>query len=136
MAGYRVTVYRRNIVSLIQVGSGNRWIHSKAKEIERAARRIAPKRTGRLRASHVTLPSTGTNQYVKRYRVSAQAYYAAWVHEGVPGRIYPKNGKALAIPRSRTKPPWNAGRGKVILKRSVRGQSANPWLARAAAMVV
>lgn len=133
---YRVTVYDRNIVTLIQVGEGARWIRSKAKAIERTARSIAPRRTGRLAASHVTLTAPGTNQYVKRWRISAQAYYAGWVHEGVPGRIYPKSKKMLKIPvRGHN---WSGSwisKG-FVLKDSVRGQQPNPWLDRAAKMHV
>lgn len=126
MAGYRVIVLRRNIVSLIQSGDGKRWIHSKAKAIERTARAMAPKRTGRLAASHVTLPTRGTNQYRKAYRVSAQTYYARWVHDGTRATITPRRARYLKVPN-------RSGTG-FTLKGSVHGQAANSWLARAGAM--
>lgn len=126
MSDYRVVIYDRNIVSLIQVGEGQRWIHSKAKAIERTARAIAPKRTGRLAASHVTVPTRGTNQYQKLYRISAQSYYAQWVHDGTGPRIYPKRKRRLKVP--------NRGRPGFRLLPSVNGQPAKLWLARAGAM--
>jgi len=123
---YRVVVFDRNIVSLVQTGQGARWIHRKAKDVESTARRLAPKRSGRLAASHVTLPTRGSNQYQKVYRVSAQAYYAAWVHQGTTGPIRPRIKRKLKVP--------NRGRPGFRLLPSVNGQPAKLWLARAGAM--
>lgn len=127
---YRVVIHDQRIVSLIQTGDGDRWLHSKAKQIEHRARVIAPRRTGRLASSHVTLPTTGTNQYAKRYRVSAQAYYARYVHEGTGGMP----GRWAKLPGRNPNPVRATGKGTVIW--SPKGQRANPWLARAARDVV
>lgn len=131
---YNVVIYQERVVSLIQRGDGARWIHSKAKAIESTARAIAPKRTGRLAASHVTLPTRGTNRYQKLYRVSAQSYYAAWVHGGTGPWIYPKNGRWLVLPGRNPNPGRTQGAGERTVVRSVRGQRPNPWLLRAARM--
>lgn len=129
---YRVQVFNTVIISIVQTGDGARWTHAKAKEIERMARVLAPKRTGRLAASHVTLPTIGSNQYHKVYRVSAQAYYSRYVHEGTTGPITGRNGW-LKLPGRNPNPGRVTGKGTVVM--SVRGQRANPWLARAAVAV-
>lgn len=129
--GYRVYVFDSKIISIVQTGDGDRWTHAKAKQIERMARTLAPKRTGRLAASHVTLPTRGSNQYHKVYRVSAQAYYSRFVHEGTTGPITGRNGW-VKIPAARSGAPYSP---KLRVVRSVRGQRANPWLARAALLV-
>lgn len=128
---YRVQVFNTVIISIVQTGDGERWTHAKAKEIERMARVLAPKRTGRLAASHVTLPTIGSNQYHKVYRVSAQAYYSRYVHEGTTGPITGRNGW-VKIPAARGGVPYSP---KLRVVRSVRGQRANPWLVRAAVAV-
>lgn len=122
---YRVVVYETQLVSLIQAGEGARWIRSKAKAIEARARVLAPRRTGRLASSHVTLPTKGTNQYQNVWRVSAMAPYAVYVHEGVPKRIKPKKGRFLKVPVA-------PGANRFLLLKSVRGQKPQPWLEAAA----
>lgn len=136
--GYRVTVHRRNIVTLVQVGDLNRWTHGKAKEIERVARAEAPVRTGRLRDSHVTLPTTGSNQYHKVYRISALAPYAGFVHQGT-GIFGPKGtpvyiGRPMKIPGPNPNPARTGERSTVIW--SHKGQQGNNWLERAALQVM
>lgn len=128
---YHVQVLDSRIITIVQAGDGARWTRDKAKQIERRARLIAPKRTGRLASSHVTLPTRGSNQYHKVYRVSAQAPYSRFVHEGTHGPITGRNGW-VKIPAGRTGAPL-AARTRVM--RSVRGQRPNPWLARAAMLV-
>lgn len=136
---YRVTVHRRNIVTLVQVGELNRWTRDKAKEIEHRARAIAPVRTGRLRDSHVTLPTTGTNQYHKVYRISALAPYAGYVHGGTG--IYGPKGAPVYIGRPMKIPGRNPnlnrvqGRSGTVIW-SHKGQRGNNWLERAAEQVM
>lgn len=129
---YRVTVYRPRIVSIIQTGDGDRWTRDKAKQIENRARILAPKRTGRLAASHVTLPTTGSNQYQKVYRVSAMAPYGAFVHGGTG--VYGPRGMEIVAPTGMAIPAGGGRRARVIY--SSRGQRANPWLERAADQVL
>jgi hypothetical protein len=129
MAEYRVRVYNARIVSLIQVGDVALWSHDTAKDIENLARLIAPERTGRLKSSHVTLPGVGTNQYVKRWRVSAMAPHARFVHEGTgihgPLRSRVFIGKRMGpLPAPFPKYVW-----------SHQGTRRNPWLERAAMIV-
>ena len=125
---YRVQVLNSRIITIVQTGDGARWTRDKAKQTERTARTIAPKRTGRLASSHVTLPTRGSNQYHKVYRVSAQAPYSRFVHEGTHGPITGRNGW-VKIPAGRSRT------GRAVITRSVRGQRPNPWLARAAMLV-
>ncbi len=162
---YRTNINNSGLLSLIQDGEGAHWTHDKAKAIEMRARAFAPERTGRLKASHVTLPTTGSNQFQKVYRISALAPYAKYVHQGTGPRIYPR-GQYLKIPHS----VYNTGRtpkmvtierrtnraGKGYKRetglmasglrarkvrgstfvRSVAGQKPQPWLLEAAASVL
>jgi hypothetical protein len=132
---YRVTVYNSRIAALIQTGEGARWSHGVAKDIERTGRRFAPVRTGRLRDSHVTLPGVGTNQYQKRWVVSALAPHAAWVAKGT-GIYGPLHRPILGW----QKLPWNiGGRNRPGINSvvwSTKGQRPNDWLSRAAAVVL
>lgn len=146
---YKVTIFNGNIVSLIQVGDGDRWTHGQAKDIERAARILAPHRTNRLSASHVTLPTVGTNQYVKRYRVSAMAYYAIFVAQGT-GIYGPRHamitiGKKMGpIPGAREVSGGRRGGGDARKARgrkprfiaSSKGQKPNNWLLHAAEITI
>lgn len=126
---YRVTVYETKWIGIVQTGEGDRWIRSKAKQIEARARVLAPKRSGRLAASHVTLPTRGTNQYRKVYRVSATAYYAHFVHggTGIYGPAHRPIVKVMSIPASRQRAPYAGPR---VIRHS-RGQQPQPWLEQA-----
>jgi hypothetical protein len=132
-ATYKVTVYDHRFVTIVQVGDGDRWIHDTAKKIEGTARVIAPRRTGRLASSHVTLPTRGSNQFQKRYRVSALAPYSLYVHEGTgiygPRRVRIQYASPVG-PIAQRRP------GQPRFIRSQRGQRPQPWLTRAADMVI
>lgn len=118
----------------MQTGDGDRWIHSRAKRIEARARIRAPKRSGRLAASHVTLPTVGSNQYEKVYRVSATAYYSSFVHKGtgIYGPAHRPIVKVMSIPAGGQRPPYSGPR---IIRHS-RGQRPQPWLEQAARDVI
>ncbi|QNL30001.1 hypothetical protein SEA_WHEELIE_32 [Microbacterium phage Wheelie] len=126
---YRVQVYETRWVGIIQTGDGDRWIHGKAKRIEQRARIRAPKRSGRLASSHVTLPTTGSNQYQKRYRISAMAPYAHFVHggTGIYGPAHRPIVRIMSIPASAQRAPY----GPRVIRHS-RGQRPQPWLEQAA----
>lgn len=127
---YRVTVYNSRIISLIQVGEVGRWSHRTAKDMENLARLTAPARSGRLKSSHVTLPGIGSNQYHKRWRVSALAPYGVYVHQGTG--LYSKWGAHMITAQNGQRMgPINDGRGPRFIGAS-KGQRANPWLERAA----
>lgn len=128
---YKVTVHREKIVALIQTGKLNGFTFQQAKKVERTARAIAPKRSGALVASHKTLRTSGTNQYVVRYRVSADAGHARYVYHGTHGPITGRNGWVKLPGRN----PSAIRTGSSTVVRSVRGQRANPWLLRAAHIV-
>lgn len=146
---YNVTIYNRNIASVIQVGDGDRWTHKQAKTVERQARILAPKRTGRLAASHVTLPTIGSNAYVKRYRISAMAYYARYVAQGtglwgpehrmitigkkmgpIPGFREVRGGRKGGVDRRKA-----MGRKPKFIMQS-QGQRPNHWLEYAGDLII
>ena len=126
---YRTRVLRGGIITVMQTGDGERWNRDFSKKIERTARLFSPKRTRRLEHSHVTLKAAGSNQYVNRYRVSAQARHGVFVHEGTG--IYGPTGRVIRPAGGGAMGPINDGRGPRFIRQS-RGQRANPWLARAA----
>lgn len=130
---YKVTVLRGRIITLIQVGDVARWSHDTAQQIERLARLLSPVATGRLKASHVTLPGTGSNQFEKRWRISANAPYSLYRHRGTG--IYGPN----ASPIIYSKPAGPIGfkaNGKPQLIRSSKGTPGDNWMERAANGVV
>lgn len=144
----RVTVYDGNIVRLIQVGDGKRWIKRTAEKIEGTARLIAPRRTGALVKSHRVQQERGPGgRFATGFSISANTYYARWVHEGTGlfgpkrGYIYPRRGRAMVIPAHRLKfPPAPRRKGgeaptRLVVKRT-RGQQAKPWLQTAADTVI
>lgn len=137
MTGYRVTVLKPNIVSLVQTGELRRWHRDFAKDIENTARRRVPKRTRRLEHSHVTLPTTGSNQYETRYRVSAMAAHGVYVHEGTG--IFGPRGAPIISTRGMGPLP-NAREGSIGRRPKYiyysRGQRPKPWLEHAAQEVV
>jgi hypothetical protein len=125
-----VVVYDSKITAMNAPGGMvYRYADNKADATVRFAKAFAPKRSGRLAGGiSKELRQTSKDRVVARIR--SRARYSTWVHEGVPGLIYPKNGRYLSIPRTKAH-PWNAtGHGR-ILKPFVRGQTANPFLERA-----
>jgi hypothetical protein len=129
-----VTVYSGRIASITQYGDVARFTHGVAKDVERFARIYAPKRTGRLAASHVTLPARGSNQFEKRYRVSAMAPYSAAVALG--SGIYGRGSGAPIVSKRGKKMGPIGGAGPRYI-RSSKGQRPNNspgmnWLEKAA----
>lgn len=149
----RTSVNNAGIVSLIQVGQGARWSHDQAKKVETVARGLAPKRTGRLVSQHVTLPTTGTNQYQKVWRVSSMAPYSRYPYfgTGIYGPratpIVSRRGFKLPGPNPRH-PNWKRAQPRLSLTSKgrlttviavqstvvhvIRGQHGHRWLEEAA----
>lgn len=127
---YRVTVYRNNLSAQFQPGGqGGRWLDRLRGAMHRACVREAPgnprpsRRPGpHLKDLHESF-IRGKNQYAAEAVIWNRAEHAEWVHEGVPGRIFP-DGDTLWVPMRKT----SAARTK---RTSVRGQAANPWMDRA-----
>lgn len=128
----RTTVHRKNIITMVQVGDGARWTRGEAKEVERFARMYSPARTGFLRDSHVTLPTRGSNAYEKKYRITAQARYSAFVAlgTGVHGPLR----RPIRSDKGMGPIPGHGGRRPKYIWHS-KGQRPNDWLERAAASV-
>jgi hypothetical protein len=138
-AGYRVEVYENSLVRLIQTGDGNRWIKSKAKKVEHVARGLAVSMmknpTGALAASHRTTQNrSALGRYQSGFVVSANAYYAAWVHDGTgihgPRGRYITSDRGMKLPGPNPKRRIQGKHGTVIYRS--QGQVAKPWLAEAA----
>lgn len=132
-ATYRVEVYQKNIIALIQVGDGARWIRRTTKRIEDVARATAPKDTGSMAMRHYTVEAVGSNQYVKRYQVKVLAPYAAYVHGGTG--IYGPYHRPIRSIKGMGPLPGAGGRRPRYIWYS-KGQKANPWLENAAESVV
>lgn len=102
----------------------------------------APVRSGKLKGSIRGTRPKRTGVYTNASNVTANVRYAPWVHDGVPGRIYPKTGKYLTVPLragtlSGTQIRGSAGNRRpgdaraYFLAKSVRGQASQPFLADA-----
>lgn len=157
MAGRtRVVVYDVRIASLFDPGENAvEFTKDVIDDIIARAQRTAPRggpTSGNRRAGGVPLwlqhKSTGV---LRRgpYGAGGSAYndarHAEWVHNGVQGRIFPKNGPYLAVPvgvgssarrvtptlRNKNLRREIPSRVGIVLASSVRGQDANPWLERA-----
>lgn len=122
---YRVTVYRRNLSAQFQPGGqGGRWLDDLRQTMHRACEREAATfvRSGEILRSHDSF-MRGVNQFRSEATIWNTADHAEWVHQGVPGRIFP-DGDFLWVPIRK----GGASRTK---RTSVRGQKANPWMDRA-----
>lgn len=128
---YRVEVYEAGWVRVMQSGDGVAWNRRKANQIKARAIVRAPKRTGRLAASHrVTQNRNQLGQFQTGFTVSAQTPYAGYVHGGTG--IYGGRGmiiRRMVIPAGGHSVPW--GPGPRVIRKS-RGQRPQPWLEQAA----
>lgn len=135
-------------------GDANKWANRVAGNIKDAAVRAAPvgpprigeaHRPANLRLSHFRNGVIWRGRGIRAEgSVVNSAPYARYVHEGVDGKIFPR-GRAFVVPKSsflyyvsnRTIASRAGTRGTHMRwTNPVRGQRANPWLARAAAQVI
>lgn len=126
---YRVEVYykRLNRATVGRGGPGGGWIYRVSRQMIIEARAESPVRDGTIKASHRIRREQYGNQWVQRYNISNVADHAEYVHGGTQGPIRPASGKAMVLPPG-------GGYPRMVVK-SVRGQSANPWLDRACSRV-
>ncbi len=124
----RVTIKDSSVAMELSSPAGDNWsfLQKIGQEHAWQAAIKAPSRTANLKRSHnlalTPRGSTGVQASVGNY-----ADYARYVHEGTNGPIFPMGGDNLWIrpfPHSRFP---RGGRAK-----SVAGQTANPWIAKAA----
>lgn len=138
------TVDNRALATLVS-GEGSRYVNRQMDAGKRAAIRRAPKGPPRIPTAH--MPGTLKRSHFRNgvrmegpYRavgsVINNAPYAAVVHEGYAGKIWPKRG-VFKIPASSFQ-YYGAGTlarvnkdGYIRWKNPVNGQQKNPWLARA-----
>lgn len=93
-----------------------------------------PSRSGHLSDSHYK-NYLHNGRFIGRGYVGNSASYAAAVHEGVPGPIFP-HGEFLLIPKSIAYKPKRSGGTQIMKVSSVRGQVPKPWIRRAARIVL
>ena len=133
----RVVIHDSRIAELsLPGGDVYRFTSKLAKQTQAMARGICP----------VGGPTAGYPPgylYGKHYRrviglpkgcvgyVGNSAPHALWVHEGTTGPIYPTRGQWLRVPSLR-----RTGRLRYTYRRSVAGQSAQPWLENAMVAVI
>jgi hypothetical protein len=146
----RVTIYDRNIDAMFMPGGDTwRWLEGVGREHMAMALVEVPRRTNQLAASH-NLALTPYKRRGVRYSVGNYARHAYWVHEGTDTPIVARHGftDGGAPKPSRFKSgrvtgmytpgglpmlhlkPWGIHGYKSVY--AVRGQEANPWIARAA----
>ena len=125
---YKTTIYKRNLQAQFQVGGqGYRWLDRVKLAMHRAAVAGAPMRAGTIKRSHNSY-IRGINQWACAATISNSAPHAEFVHEGTTGPITPTDAPYLRVPIAR-------GATRRFNASSVRGQAANPWLARACGRV-
>ena len=150
-------VNRPGIVSLfMNGGDASRWLAGRMRTVKSVAARTAPdgpSRVGAFEVPHMKLKNShGLTRTQFRAGPGAvqslynKANHAIYVHEGTDGPIMPHGGY-LRIPKSSLflyrLPEGAWGSRDYVFPRKkpggmpagVRGQRANPWMARAARMV-
>lgn len=120
-------------------------VHDVARDARFHARRYIHSRSGKLAAGIQVNRPTRRHQLAIASTVFTRTSYALYVHEGTAnngtGYIYPKNGKVLTVPRSKTsvsggtlRKMWRGGQMQsteakpYFTARRVRGQKSNPFL--------
>lgn len=125
----------------------DRLIHNTAQHARAFARDHINNRTGALALGIQVNQPTRTGPLTNSSLVWTRTKYALYVHEGT-GRIFPKNGKMLTIPKNNygiggggnpsggsLRKAWRSG-GRAefpdgapyFTRRSISGQKANPFL--------
>jgi hypothetical protein len=113
---------------------GEIWSYTRglAVEMERAAKALAPVRTGRLRSS-ISASHTGSNQHGSNFRVNAGAGHAGFVVRGTSGKTVPEDHPGMRLygsfPGGWLNTPYAPYQGARV--RSVRGQWPNPFMQKA-----
>lgn len=132
----RVTIYDRNIDRLF-LGGGDvwDWMERVGREHLMMALVEVPRRTGSLAAAH-NLALTPYKKRGVRYSVGNYADHADYVHGGTTGPIVAGTGfwDDGSIAYMGPMAPWMGHNARYA--RSVSGQDANPWLSRAADIVL
>ena len=130
----RYRIIERNVQRLASPpGPMGRMLNSVTRTARDDARKIAPKRSSRL-SRGIGINLAKRDGYLQLQGVLyANARHARWVHEGTKGPIKARGGKGLRVPRKRGSSVSGSSlpNKAVIYKTSVRGQKANPFLARA-----
>lgn len=104
----------------------------------------APRRSGELKAAHRDGGALKEGQLRLRGTVYNDSDHAAYVHDGTRGPIIATNHEFMWVPvakgmvakRHGATPAFLFRVGAEYHKKSVRGQTANPWLAEAAEEVL
>lgn len=132
MAAARVVVFDANIASLFNPGNDvGIEARKQYNQIMRVADTIAP--VGMPRAGQIPIRGAHRARYVPRSSSMSARYYvenlsghALFVHNGTTGPIYPLYSRRLKVVLP----------GKTLIRHSVKGQNANPWITRAADAVL
>lgn len=131
-----VQVYRARLELLMtDAGSVGRWASARQREIAMQARVEAPTRYGDLVAGIRAGGARKTGMTLRRIILST-AGHSRYVHEGTHGPIFANRYGTLLVPAYEGAAPLRKGGTNIIARRSVRGQSANPFLVRAGRKVM
>lgn len=129
MAVSRVKVYDLEIEKMFRRnGEVGRYQRDLRRDMKTEAIRQSPKRSGDIARSHSDGGSLMSGRLRSRGYIRNSSGHASFVHEGTSGPIRPKTARFLRLPPGAGHP--------AIYARSVAGQAANPWIARAARTVL
>lgn len=130
----RYRIIERNVQRMASpAGPMADMLNDVSRSASRIAKARAPVRSGKLKRS-IMWNRAKTDGYLQLQGVLlANARHAMWVHEGTTGPIRAKGGKGLRVPRNKKSMLKGSElpNKSVLYKASVRGQKANPFLARA-----
>ena len=116
-------VHEAAVQSFIEPGGEvHDLIHDVAKDAKAFSVQFAPMRTGKLKRNIYVGQPKRVAIYGLSSTVAANVRYALWVHQGTRGPIRSKSGKKLKV--------VSFPSGGISFHKQVRGQTANPFLAR------
>jgi hypothetical protein len=136
-ARFKVTIYEPKLEEeFTSAGQVGRWASRVQREIAAESKVEAPKRTTELAASIHAAGALKVGRFALRRIIAADAGHAEFVHEGTSGPIFPKHGRFLLVPANPGDLPMRQGGTNLVERESVRGQTANPFMTRAARTVL
>ena len=125
----KTEIYWERISDVIRFGEVNRLIYRDAQRVAATARLLAPKRSGRLAASHRVSHQGRKGRFEQGYMVENSSPYAKFVHEGT-GVYGPRHKLIRAAPGTKMGPlgPNPSGGASPRFIRHSLGQKPNRWL--------
>lgn len=134
---FKVTIYEPKVSLLFDApGQVGQWASARQREIVGQAKVEAPVRYGELVMGIRAGGALKTGRYSLRRIILSTAGHSRFVHEGTHGPIFARRYGHMMVPAFQGAAPGRKGGTNLVARRSVAGQSANPFLVRAGRLVM